>query len=59
MGLVLVHQNLPNLPFTNIECELRILYENTMIDPWRQRLERRASINRPNSLDEVVENPNS
>ena len=61
MGLVLVPQNLPNLPFQQIECDkLRILYQNTVIDgPYRQRLERCTSIHRPNSLDKVVENPNS
>jgi len=43
--------------FQQIERKLRILYENIVIDPYRQHLERRASISRPNSLDEVVENP--
>ena len=46
-------------PLQQIERKLRVLYENTVVDPCRQRLERRASINRPNSLDKVVENPSS
>jgi len=38
MGPALVHQNLPNLLSSS---NLRVLYENTVIDSCRQRLERR------------------